>query len=286
MNSRSQCLLILLLLSISYLHSQSGWTQAKGDLFSKVDIAHFSSSAYYNPDGIKLNTNSFRQTSINGYFESGLTSRITLIASMPLLRIQSFDGTKPVSANGDLQLGIKYRVTKNNQLPITISVMPDIPIGQSTLYSNHKSIPGEKINLPTGDGEFNVITTLAASHSYKRWYGSIYGSYNMRSQYKGLSFRDQYIAGAEIGVALNKKLWVNTKLRSVWSTGPSLHPELGFLRGDGISYTAVSGEVFYKWKQHWGVSAQVFGPIALITSLKNLYVAAIPSIGVIYEIKK
>ena len=86
----------------------------------------------------------------------------------------------------------------------------DIPTGNGVNLSQSKELnifgTYDFINLPTTDGEFNVWTTLAASHSTKsgKTFGSIYCGANWRTK----GFGHQIQAGLEVGQLLWNK-WYN-----------------------------------------------------------------------------
>ena len=277
-------LLILIFISAaSAAFSQSGWTRAKGSFFGKIDYSHFYSDNYFTPTGTKLTTNTFQQNSLNFYGEYGLKNRLTLIAAAPLIRRNAFETTEPITGPGDLRLELKYRLTKADQIPLTLSVAPELPTGRRNAFSNSKTVAEEQINLPTGDGEFNVWTTLAASISTGKVYFSGFGAYNFRTQYEGLAFRDLYQFGFEVGWNPVGRLWLNSKLRAQFATGESIYPELGFVRGDGTTYTLASAEAFYKFNKNWGASATFLTGGDWIAPLKNIYASPFFSIGLVYE---
>jgi hypothetical protein len=263
--------------------AQSGWTRAQGSFFGKLDFSRMAAKSYYTPTGNKLTTNAFHQNSFNFYGEYGLKKRWTIIAAAPLFRTNAFETTEPVSGMGDLRLELKYRLTKDTKIPVALSIAPELPTGRRNATSKSKTVPGEQINLPTGDGEFNIWSTLAASKSFGKLYASAFAAYNFRTEYKGLAFRDQYQFGIEGGWNPVRKLWVNAKLRAQFATGENIHPELGFVRGDGTTYTLLSTEAFYKITKNWGLSAAYLTGGDWIAPLKNIYVAPFFSIGVVYE---
>lgn len=265
---------------------QSGWTRQAGSFFAKIDFSRLAAEQYYTPLGTELSTNTFHQNSLNFYGEYGWKNRWTFIVAAPLYRQNSFDGTEPVGGIGDLRLELKYRLTKNNQIPLALSIAPEFPTGRQNAFSASKTVAGEKINLPTGDGEFNVWTTLAVSQSFGKKYISGFAAYNFRTKYEGLPFRDLYQFGVEAGWCPLPKLWLNAKLRTQFSTGESRHPELGFVRGDATTYTLASAEAFYKINKNWGLAATYLTGGGWIAPLKNIYVAPYFSVGVVYENKQ
>ncbi|MCC6281418.1 MAG: hypothetical protein IT262_12500 [Saprospiraceae bacterium] len=265
-----------------FLMAQGGWTRAPKSWFIKFDASHLNSDRYINPLGEALQTSAFRQTSFSLYGEYGFRKRLTFIVQAPLLRINSFETTKAATGIGDLRLEAKYRLT-SNRFPVSISIAPELPTGRANAYAANKTTPDDRINLPTGDGEFNVWATLAASKSFGKFYASAFTAYNFRTQYEGKNFRDLYQFGSEIGYNPWKPLWINAKLRAQYSNGASLHPELGFLRGDAATYTLLSAEAFYKINKNWGVSATYLTGGGWIAPVRNLYLSPYISIGVVYE---
>ena len=147
------------------LMAQGGWTRAPKSWFLKFDAAHLNSDRYINPIGGELKTSAFRQTNFSFYGEYGFRERLTFIAQGPLLRLNSFETTEIAAGIGDLRLEAKYRLT-NNRLPVSISIAPEFPTGRANAFAANKANPADVINLPTGDGEFNVWTTLAASKTF------------------------------------------------------------------------------------------------------------------------
>lgn len=264
------------------LAAQSGWTRTHKAWFLKLDGSRLRADRYYNPNGDKLTTNDFEQTSFNLYGEYGFRPRLTFIVQAPLLRLNRFETTNAVAGLGDLRLEAKYRLTGNN-LPVSISIAPELPTGRANAYAANRDFPDDRINLPTGDGEFNVWATLAASKSFGKCYASTFVTYDFRTQYDAKKFRDLYQVGAEIGFNPWRPLWLNAKLRAQFSNGESRHPELGFVRGDGTTYTLASAEAFYKINKKWGLAATYLTGGDWIAPFRNIYIAPYFSIGAVYE---
>ncbi len=265
-----------------FLQAQSGWTRDLKSYFIKLDVSHFNSDRYISPNGTELKTTAFRQTTLGLYGEYGFRKRFTLIANAPLLRLNSFESTEIAAGLGDLRLEAKYRLTSNH-FPVSVSVAPEFPTGRANAFAANKTFPADRINLPTGDGEFNVWATLAASKSFGKFYTSAFAAYDFRTKYEGKKFRDLYQFGAEIGYNPWKPLWINTKLRAQYSIGESLYPELSFVRGDATTYTLVSAEILYKINKKWGLSATYLTGGDWIAPVSNLYIAPYFSIGVVFE---
>ncbi len=274
--------LFLLLLLPAFAQAQSGWTRARKGLFLKADLGYFAAKNYYNGEGRLLVTNRFNQANLSFYGEYGLRDRLTLIAQAPLLRLNKYETTRPVIGQGDLQVHLKYRLT-SNKLPVSVSVGADMPTGRANASAEDKTLPGVFINLPTGDGEFNFWTTVAASKSFGKFYATLYSAYDLRTKYDGKRFRDLVQFGGELGYHPVAKLWVNTKIRAQLSLGQSQHPELSFIRGDASTFMMISAEAFYKPYKHVGFSANVLSANNLLIPYRNVYAAPMVSLGIAFE---
>ena len=282
MQEMKKILLLSLALCPAFAMAQSGWTRTAKGLFLKLDGSYLNATQYFNPNGDGITTNAFRQTTFSLYGEYGFRARLTFIVQAPLLRLNSFETTQAVAGIGDLRLEAKYRLT-GNHFPVAVSIAPELPTGRANAFAQNKTLPDDRINLPTGDGEFNVWTTLAASKSFGKCYASAFTAYNFRTQYQGKKFRDLYQFGVEIGYNPWKPLWLNAKLRAQFSNGDSRYPELGFVRGDATTYTLASAEAFYKFSKNWGAALTCLTGGNWIAPLSNIYVAPYFSVGVVYE---
>lgn len=277
-------ILILTFIGMSAF-AQSGWTRKKNTYFIKTSVNLFSSSDYYNPNGEKLKTTRFRQQSLTLYGEYGISDRLTAIIHFPALKLNSFENTEIAAGIGDLKAELKYALLQKN-IPLTIAVAPEFPTGSKNNYAQNKFSSIDRINLPTGDGEFNVWTTLAASHSFYpvSAYVSASTAYNYRTQYNGFKFRDQLKFNFEAGYKLLDKIWLNGTLSAQTSIGKSAGVT-EFIRGEGTEFTAIGLGAAYEFVKHWSVSLQTWGYSDFIFYRKNIYSAPTYSIGVFYEIK-
>jgi hypothetical protein len=281
-------LTIILLLSIFCQESkaQSGWTRAKKTYFAKVAYNFFQSSNYYNLEGEKMSTARFRQQAITFYGEYGITDNLTVIANFPIVKSNGFETTETVYGIGDLKLEFKYALLKKKNIPLTISIAPEFPTGSRDNYAQNKINSFERINLPTGDGEFNVWTTLAGSVSFYpvNAYLSGHLAYNYRTSYKDYDFRDQFKFGLEAGYKLADVVWINALLQAQQSLGQQAGMT-DFVRGDGTAFTAFGLGAAYEIVDHWSISALYWNYADLVIDRKNIYSDPTWSIGVFYEIK-
>ena len=265
--------------------AQSGWTKGKKEGFYQLSYQSMVSNDYYTLAGELLETNQFSQQSFVFYGEYGVTDRFTIIANLPLQTWNKFENTQKVSGLGDLRIEFKHAILKK-YLPLSISIAPELPIGTANNFANSTINNFERINLPSGDGEFNVWSTLASSFALPNssFYGTIFGAYNMRTESDGIQFSDQYAIGAEIGYQIAKKIWVNARLNALATVGDVLIAT-DFVRGDGTEYTSFSfGASVPVYKQlHLSLNYRNFND--LIFDRKNLYSSGVVSVGVYYERK-
>ena len=268
------------------LSAQSGWTKAKTEGFYQLGYNRFSSEDYYTLAGEKLATNRFTQNSLVFYGEYGVTDKFTVIANWPLQVWNGFSSTETVNGLGDLRLEFKHALLKK-YLPLSISIAPELPIGKANNFAQSVLNDFESINLPSGDGEFNVWTTLATSFSLPNapLYGNLFGAYNFRTQYDGISFSDQLGLGIELGYKIADLVWVNSRINALTSVD-DIEVITDFVRGDGSEYTSYS----------FGASIPVYRGIHLsltyrnytdfLFERRNIYSAPTFSLGLYYEKKQ
>jgi hypothetical protein len=278
-------LIFLFCISSLCTYSQSGWTRKKNTYFVKTSFNLFSSSEYYTPDGEKIKTTQFNQQSFNLYGEYGISDKLTAIINLPMLKLNSYDNTETASGIGDFKIELKYALLQKN-IPLTLAIAPEFPTGSKNNYAQNKLSAIDQINLPTGDGEFNIWSTLAASHSFHPLpiYISLSTAYNFRTQYNGFTFRDQTKFNFEAGYKLLSKIWLNGTLSAQTSVGKS-NGTTDFIRGEGTEFTAFGFGAAYEVVKHWSISLQTWGYTDLIFDRKNIYSAPTYSVGVFYEIK-
>lgn len=267
------------------LLAQSGWTKAKNEGFYQLSYSTLKSSDYYTLDGKQLETNQFSQQSLTFYGEYGVTDKFTVIANWPLQTWNGFETTETVSGFGDLRIEFKHALLQKH-FPLSIAVAPELPIGKANNFAQSTITDFEQINLPSGDGEFNVWTTLASSFALPNLplYVNLYGAYNYRTHYKDVSFADQLGFGAEIGYHIANLVWVNTRV-NVLKSVQDVPVATDFVRGDGSQFTGYS----------FGASVPVYKKIHLslnyrnyndwIVARENIYSSGVFGIGLYYEHK-
>ncbi len=276
--------LLIIFLQHSHLNAQSGWTKPKGEGFFQLSYLFFESDQYFTLMGNPLTTNAFQQQSIVFYGEYGLTKNLTLITNFPIHTFNKFESTETASGIGDLRLEIKYAIPLN--FPLSVSIAPELPTAKANNFAQNKEIAFDRINLPTGDGEFNIWTTIAASKSLSTipLYGSAFVAYNYRTSYNNINFTDQIRVGAEIGYKIANKVWLNARISGLKSV-KEVEVATDFVRGDGAEFTAVGLGLLVPLKNNWGINLNYTSGTDWIFDKKNIYAAGIFGMGITYELK-
>ena len=162
-----------------------------------------------------------------------------------------------------------------------------MPTAKANNFARNKLNSLETINLPAGDGEFNIWTTIAASKSLGNipLYGSAFASYNYRTQYNGINFSDQIRIGAEIGYQIAGKVWVQARINGVNSI-KEVEVATDFVRGDGAEFTTIGFGVLTPLKNNWSLNLNYTNGNDWIFEKRNIYAAPIFTAGIVYELKK
>lgn len=240
------------------LSAQSGWTQDPGHYYAKISYSWFSGDTYYDTLGFpQQGVPVFQQRNVFVYGEYGLQKALTLLVNWPAWRQNRIDDSPWVKGFGDPQIGFRYALP----LPLAISVglATEIPLGKA---DGVVDLAGQTYNLPTGDGEWNTLATLAVSHSFFPDPAYIQGflQFNLRTNYQGIPFRNQWRYGLELGYQPHPRWWINTALRGQVLAGSTQGMLFGdFTRGDGTTFNQL----------HLGLSYQLYGPWHLTVDYEN-----------------
>jgi hypothetical protein len=258
--------LILLLLSYKASFAQSGWTRDKKGLYAKAGYSFLRSTDFYNSDGVLIKTDFIRQHAVLIYAEYGLSNRFTAILNAPVFKSTGYESSpyRPATGLGDIMIELKYGLVKG-AFPVSVSVAPEIPTG------NPKALQYDRFGgytiLPTGDGEFNVWTKAAMSHSFYplNVYVSLSGAYNFRT----MGFTNQYMGGMELGYKFFNKIWTKAALRTFGTAGtpnPILLAAIGI--GEGIAYNAYNFGISYEFIKHISFTFDYYN---LLGKTNNIY---------------
>lgn len=275
-------LAVLLLIQIS-VSAQSGWTRGKGEAFIQTSLSTFSSNEFYALSGELFDQGkNFQSQAVTLYREYGVSRRITALLNAPLYRSNRFSNTERVGGLGDIRIGAKYAISQ--KLPISFSIEAEVPTGNGINFANvteNPVVPGERINLPVTDGEFNIWSTLTVSKSLPtgNTYGSLYGQYNIRTE----GFTDQYRIGLEVGQRFIDRIWLIGRLAIQESTSDGQVVST-FLYGEGTTYTTYGLTAMADLTKIIRLSASYNDYAGFITEQQNIYGGATWSLGLAWEL--
>lgn len=195
----------ILLLGTHLSYAGGGWPQPKGSGYFKLGQNMILSSSYFGPAGDVVDITTIGLYTTSFYGEYGFTDRLTGIVYFPFFVKSTLNEIKfrqsgtvipgdEFSSIGDSEIGIKYGLITDKPIVLSASVFFGLPIGETS--------GGESRILQTGDGEFNQMIRIDASHSFhpKPIFTSVYAAYNNRTN----NFSDEMRFGFEIGGTFNK----------------------------------------------------------------------------------
>ena len=197
--------LIILMLACFTANAGGGWPQPKKGGYFKLGQNMIYAGSFYGPGGdiVDITTIGLYTTSLYG--EYGITDRLTGIAYFPFfvrstlneIKFKQTGNTIPgdeFNSIGDAEVGLKYGLIVNKPVVVSASLILGLPFGETA--------GGDSQILQTGDGEFNQMIRIDASHSLypKPLYVSAYGAFNNRTN----NFSDEVRFGLEFGATLKK----------------------------------------------------------------------------------
>ena len=264
---------LLLFFTCSMVIAGGGWTKKKRRVFIKLSQFRLVADRYYNPEGSIIDIKpgiSLYNTSI--YAEYGITDRLTAIVYLPFFsrsiknELVKLNGDiisgDELNSVGDTDFSLKYGLIQNKPIVVSASLTLGLPIGVSA--------GGNSNSLSTGDGEFNQMVTLEASHSFHpvNLYVSTLVGLNNRT--KGLS--DEFRYGLEVGYT-HKNLTGIVRLYGVNSfmNGKEVIDPVQGIFSNNLEYTSVAYELAYNLSKKVGLSG------AIVTAVYGKRILANPS---------
>ncbi|MCX8489748.1 MAG: hypothetical protein ORN54_01630 [Cyclobacteriaceae bacterium] len=205
---KKHLLLLLIFVTAAFnVMAGGGWPQPKGKGYFKLSQSYLLSSKLFDGNGNVTDlTPSYGYFATSLYGEYGFTDRLTAIVYFPFFAratknelqfnqpgIPAEPGAA-LNSIGDTDIGIKYGLIVNKPIVMSATILFGLPLGGNGATNANV--------LQTGDGEFNQLLRIDASHSFypKKFYVSAYGGFNNRTQ----GFSDEVRFGAEIGWTLKK----------------------------------------------------------------------------------
>jgi hypothetical protein len=165
---------------------------------------------------------------------------------------------------GDTDIAIKYGLLTNKPIVVSATILFGLPLGDNGASNTNA--------LQTGDGEFNQMLRVDASHSFypKKFYVSAYAAFNNRTK----GFSDEVRFGAEIGLTLKKFIPI-LKVSTVHSL---FNGDAGVVQNgvfaNNIEFISPALELNYQLTDKVGVSA------SMATALAARNILASPNFGI------
>jgi hypothetical protein len=207
MQRRAVIFFSLLFLNASQLQAGGGWSNKKGTGFFKLSEYVIRSDDFYTPEGdiIPITTVSLYSSSIYG--EYGVTDRLTAIMHFPFFVRSTINNVEfnqsgtflpgdEVNSVGDALVGLKYGFFQDRKIVLATSLLFGLAFGEDE--------GGEGGILQTGDGEYNQMIRIDASHSFYPFpaYTTLTVGFNNRTR----NFSDEIHYGFEFGYTVKKWL--------------------------------------------------------------------------------
>ncbi|HSI06896.1 MAG: hypothetical protein ACAI38_19290 [Myxococcota bacterium] len=216
-------------------HATSGFVREPGGGYVKLYYSELRSSVYFTLDGVRRDDGQqLRQRGVTLYGEYGLLPHVQIAVSLPLLRANSFTASDASAGLGDASLELKSG-TAIADWHLAAALALELPTGRSRAFVDLDD--GGQINLPTGDGEWNLWARVALSRGLPslRAYASLDVGYNLRTE----GFTDQYGAGFEVGHQLLGYVWLSARARVQKTLGDDINAGVPFLYGEGSEFVAI-----------------------------------------------
>ncbi len=265
-------ILVLLLIVVAssfsnVTYARGGWPKKKGEGFFKLGQYILSSGRQFNPDGTKSDV--FPRVGVYNtsfYGEYGFTDRLTGIIYLPFFSRAVLNNRADQNGDiialggalnsiGDTDVSLKYGLIVKGPIVVSATLTLGLPLGNPS--------GGPSGVLSTGDGEFNQLLTVEASHSFYPLplYATISGGLNNR----GNDFSEEWRIGAEVGYSFGD-LTVLARLSSVQSFMNSDNTSNVISQGvfgNNIEYFTLSPQLIYEFNEKvggsFGVSKAIYG---------------------------
>ena len=274
---KKHLILILIYFTVASIAiAGGGWPQPKNKGYFKLSQSYILSSRIFDGNGNVIDlTPSYGYFATSFYGEYGFTDRLTGIIYMPffaratkteLQYNQPGVPTEPgaaLNSFGDTDIAIKYGLLVNKPIVVSATILFGLPLGDNGATNANA--------LQTGDGEFNQILRVDASHSFypKKFYVSAYAAFNNRTK----GFSDEVRFGAEIGWTLKKFIPI-LKVSTVHSL---FNGDVGVVQNgvfsNNVEFISPALELNYQLTEKVGISAY------MATALAARNILASPNFG-------
>lgn len=248
---RARLLAVALVGLVAPICEAGPWATGRGHLYSKLSYQHKASDQFAQPDGTIFDIPRFTQDDAFLYLAYGLSERVTLIASVPLVRSSDLDDSPDeltrASGFGDVQAGLQVQLGRAGPWVFAVRGTLQAPTGNETLSGGLQA---------TGSGVWEAESVLGAGRSLAR--GKGYGFAEIGPYFRGGGLRDGLSYRTQLGWNLGRRVVVAGNLAGLqrWSDTPgelTADSLVGF--GDGVTYAAWGPSLIVKFGAGWGAQA-------------------------------
>ena len=233
-----------------------GWTSKKNSAFVKFNQFILVADRYYNPEGNSIPvepTISLFTSSV--YAEYGITDRLTGVIYFPFFSRSTLNSLKKLNGTisegdelnslGDTDLTLKYGLIQNKSIVVSTSLTLGLPLGVSA--------GGSTKSLATGDGEFNQMITMEASHSFYPVNAYLTALVSLNNRTKSLS--DEFRYGLEAGYTYKKFIGIMRLygVKSLNNGSTTIDPVQGVF-SNNVEYMSLTYELAYNFSDKFGLS--------------------------------
>ena len=267
----------------------SQWNKGKGKGYYKLSGWYLQADQHFTGTG-DIEPNLTRsQFNLSFYGEYGISNKFDVIAYVPFFsrgtENDEISGTtgqlisegEAFNGFGDVDLGVRYGLFKNDKYALSATLKLGLPTGNSA--------GGSDGSFQTGDGEFNQLLQTDLGTSFKvgeiSSYAKMYVGYNNRTE----GFSDEVRSGAELGFNfLKNKLWLIGRtdiIKSLNNGSLNAQNSQGSVFANNLEFTSLGLEAVYSITEKLGVS------LNYTSAISGRVIFAAPSIsgGVFLDVK-
>lgn len=154
----------------------SPWTLSRSGYFFQTTGSYLSTSEFYDNEGFKQDTTSYRELTTNLHLEYGLRNSIGLFLHVPVRNMKQELAAPPDAVEwgiADLTTGVRWRVATD---PVVASLQGEIklPTGYNAVVQQ----------LPLGEGQADYTIRGLLGHSFPEIHGYVSGAAGYRARAK------------------------------------------------------------------------------------------------------
>ncbi len=248
---------LLIILSGYQVLAGGGWVFEKNSGYFKVAQNMIRSQLFFDKGGAIVDIPTISLYTSSLYLEYGLTDKLDVIAYVPFFvrstmnrqQIGQSGDVNPgdaINSFGDTDIALKYGFFQDRKIVMSAQLLFGLPFGFS-------EVTAERI-LQTGDGEFNQMIRIDASHSFypAPFYTSVYGAFNNRTR----GFSEEVRVGGEVGwTPGNWILILKIEDRMSLYNGVANDLEASGTFANNTEYFSYTPEVSYLFNDNFGLTA-------------------------------